>query len=215
MLTSRAMDEFQSLVKTIKDLLGPNGCPWDRKQTLLSMRADLIEEAYEVVEAIDLNNNRDIEEELGDLFFNVVFLCELAEKEKQILMENVLKQISSKLIRRHPHVFGEVKVQNAEEVLIHWEKIKRSEEGKQHRKSALDGIPKNLPTLARAYKVMKKMNQAGFVPVYSEDPNFEDEKGLGAYLAFIVGKAAEKGLDAEHALRQFITESEVQFRKSE
>lgn len=212
MLPSRTLDEFQSLVSAIRYLLGPSGCPWDRQQTLQAMRSDLIEEAYEVVEAIDIGDSHNIEEELGDLFFNVVFLCELAEKEKKVTMDDVLRHVTDKLIRRHPHVFGEGNLSNAEEALKQWEQIKKSEKGKEGRKSALDGIPKQMPTLARACKVLKKMEKAGFKPAYSQEADFANEEQLGAHLAWLVTEAQRKGFNAEHALRSFITDAEGKFR---
>lgn len=122
------MQEFQSLIDIIERLLAPDGCPWDREQTTRSMRSCLIEETNEVIEAIDHDDNRQMEEELGDLLFNVVFLCRLAEKEGRFNLKDVLQSIIAKLIRRHPHVFGEGKIlATTEEVLKQWKEIKEQE----------------------------------------------------------------------------------------
>jgi tetrapyrrole methylase family protein / MazG family protein len=121
------MDEFKSLTDTLKRLLAPDGCPWDREQTMQTMRHLLVEETYEVIEAINLNDNRQMEEELGDLLFNVVFLCMLAEKEKRFTLQDALKHVVAKLVRRHPHIFGEVKLKTSEEVLKQWNEIKQNE----------------------------------------------------------------------------------------
>lgn len=205
--------DFQALVKVLERLLGPDGCPWDRQQTLKSIRSSLIEESYEVVEAIDLDDNDQIEEELGDLFFNVIFLCKMAEKENRCTMSSVLKRITEKLIRRHPHVYGDAEIKSMEGFYAQWDKIKSKE--KPERTSALDGIPKGLPALARAQKALKKMKKSPYKIEYINDPAFETENELGAYLTYIVSQAAEKGLDAEHALREFMAKTESQFRSQE
>lgn len=207
------LDEFQSLVAIIEHLLGPEGCPWDREQTLKTIRSSLIEEAHEVVEAIDLEDNKLIEEELGDLFCNVIFLCKLAEKEDRCQMTDVLKGIADKLIRRHPHVYGDAKAGTVDQLLEQWDEIKKSEVDKQHRKSVLDGIPKGLPALFRTQKVLKKMKKAGFKPTFNENLSFDDEESLGSYLGYIVSCAAEKGLDSEHALRKYMSHQEQHFRE--
>lgn len=211
------MREFDELVEVLERLLGPNGCPWDREQTLNSLRSSVLEETYELIEAIDLNDSGHIQEELGDLFFNVIFLSKIAEKEKRFTMDSVLREVSAKLIRRHPHVFGDAVVENVEAVWKQWNKIKENEQGKAHRKSALDGIPKDLPSLARAQKSLKKMRKAHFeeVPKAKISDHFEDEEDLGKILLQLVDKAQQKGLDAEHALRKALVYLEKDFRNYE
>lgn len=204
------MDEFKSLVNTLERLLAPDGCPWDREQTLQSMRHSLVEETYEVIEAIDLNQNQHMEEELGDLLFNVVFLCKLAEKEKRFTLEDVLRHIVAKLIRRHPHIFGEVNIQTSEEVLQQWEKIKRGEK-KESPASALDGIPKDLPALARAQKVAKKLAKQSFIPEINPEALLPEEQ-IGESLWTLVQEAAKKGIQAEQALRKRLAQIEAEFR---
>lgn len=205
------MKAFQELVDIIDALLGPNGCPWDLKQTLQSMRGCLLEETCEVIDAIDANDNVHIEEELGDLLFNVLFLCKLAEKEQRSTFERPFEGISAKLIHRHPHIFGNVgNIKTAEDVLNQWESIKKSESGKTHRKSIFDGIPKSLPSLARAQKMMKKLKKQGAKIPENDIPNLEinDEAELGDVLLKIVTQGLHKGLDAEAALRSALAQLE-------
>lgn len=211
------MQEFQQLLEIIDTLLGPNGCPWDREQTMKSIRSDLIEESCELVDAIDSDDNHHIQEELGDALFVVVFLSKLAEKEKRSHIKDVLAELNTKLIRRHPHVFGEAKIKTIDELTTQWNSIKSSEKGKTHRKSALDSIPKGLPALARAKKVSKKIKDTNFkdVPKVQSLPEFADERELGKILYAMVEKANAQGLDAEHALRQALVSVETNFREFE
>lgn len=209
--------KFDELLQVLDTLLGPQGCPWDREQTLKSMRSSVLEETCELIEAIDLNDNEKILEELGDLFFNAVFFAKLAEKENRFKLDDVIDELRAKLIRRHPHVFGEVNLNDTDAVIKQWEQIKGKEKGKEHRKSALDSIPKNLPALARAQKVVKKMRKAEFLdktPV-KETQLFENEDDLGHVLLALVSKAEESGLNAEHALKKVLAEKERAFRSFE
>lgn len=206
------MEEIKELIDVINRLLAPDGCPWDREQTLLSMRNSLLEETCEVIEAIDLNDPNLIEEELGDLFFNVYFLCCLAQKEEKTTISNILKGITTKLIRRHPHIFGSAKIENSDEVLEQWEKIKKTE---QSRSSLLDGIPKNLPALSRAQKILKKIKKTSFKPASEEMDTNQNEEALGAHLFDLVSKSVEKGLDPEHALKRYLANLESQFKEWE
>ena len=205
------MDEFKSLIHTIERLLAPNGCPWDLEQTLQSMRHSLLEETYEVIEAIDSDNNRQIEEELGDLLFNVVFLCKLAEKEHRFPIEDVLKHIVAKLVRRHPHIFGEGKLKTSEEVLKQWEIIKQTEKRKGSHQSVLDGIPKDLPALARGQKVAQKLANAPFVSEVRKDSLSTGEEA-GEILWASVQQMNEQGIQAEQALRKRLAQIEAEFR---
>lgn len=208
------MDDFQALVSIIERLLAPDGCPWDREQTLSSMRGSLIEETYEVVEAIDLNNQEKIEEELGDLLFNVVFLSKLAERDHDFTLAAVLRRIAEKLIRRHPHIFGEAQVKDSEEVLKQWEAIKQSEKKEKPFQSVLDNVPKDLPSLARAQKMIKKFDKAGFdwskqVSVSSPEDAFAKE------LIDLINRGSHNGLEAETALRKQLSQLDQAFRSWE
>ena len=214
------MKEFTELLTTTETLLGPNGCPWDRIQTMKDTRSCIIEEAAELVDAIDLEDNHHIQEELGDLFFVVLFLCNLAEKENRCTLANVLHDLNAKLIRRHPHVFGDAKIDNVEQMLAQWNEIKKKEKGKTQRTSALDSIPKGLPALARAEKVSKKIENSKFTKIMQPAkplplPAFETEEELGQLLFAITAQARRQGLEAEHALRKILIEMETSFRKFE
>jgi MazG family protein len=202
------MNEFKSLVDVIERLLAPDGCPWDREQTLQSMRHLLVEETFEVIEAIDLNNHRLLEEELGDLLFNVAFLCILAEKERYFTLQDVLKHIVAKLVRRHPHIFGENRLQTSEEVLKQWDEIKKLERG-ELQQSALDSIPKDLPALARAQKIAKKFANQNFIPQKAPE-SLEDQ--AGETLWKFVQNTSKQGIQAEQALRKRLAQIESEFR---
>jgi MazG family protein len=148
--------KFKELVEIVKKLR--KECPWDREQTNDSIKSATIEEAYEVVEAIEGNDYDELEKELGDLLLHVIFHSVIAEENGKFTLEEVIDSIQSKLIRRHPHVFGEAVVSGAEEVKKNWEVIKL-EEG---RKSVLEGIPKELPSLQRAFRIQEKASKVGF-----------------------------------------------------
>ena len=153
--------EIKELVNVIKKLRSPEGCPWDRKQTPKSLIPQLLEEVYELVDAIYENNKEKIKEELGDVLLHIVFQAVFAEEKKDFTMDDVIKEIVEKIIRRHPHVFGNKKINSIEELNITWEKIKANEKGKENR-GLLDGIPKSLPALMYAYKITKKVQKVGF-----------------------------------------------------
>jgi tetrapyrrole methylase family protein/MazG family protein len=151
---------FKELVEVIERLRSPEGCPWDREQNLYSLKANIIEEVYELVDALDAKDVENIKEELGDLLLHVIFHSIIAEEEGLFTLHEVIDNIKKKLINRHPHVFGEVKVKDSNEVLKNWEKIKRTE--KNNRDSILDSIPKSLPSIEKALKLQKKAKTFGF-----------------------------------------------------
>lgn len=151
---------MKPLSDIIHTLRSPEGCPWDIIQTHKSLRRNLIEEVYEVIEAIDLNDSALLCEELGDLLMQIVFHARMAEESGDFSMQDVINGVSQKLVHRHPHVFGDVSVEDAGEVLLNWEAIKRQE--KKDRKSVLDGVPKDLPALMSAYKLQNKAAKVGF-----------------------------------------------------
>jgi tetrapyrrole methylase family protein/MazG family protein len=148
---------LDKLLSILDRLLGPDGCPWDKKQTKETLKPYAIEEAYEVAEAIDEGNPEHLKEELGDLFFQIVFLSKIAEKEKLFTLDEVIETLSEKLIRRHPHIFGDIKVSSSDEVVRNWEKIKKEE--KKERKGLFDGIPKDLPSLIKAQKMIARLKR--------------------------------------------------------
>jgi MazG family protein len=148
--------EFEQFVEIARRLR--KECPWDREQTHASIRHSLIEEAYEVVEAIDANNIEELKKELGDLLYHVVFHGVIAEQGGEFTLSEIIKSISDKLVRRHPHVFGDVRAETAQEVKKNWEKLKL-QEGRQ---SVIDGIPRELPALLRAHRLQDKASKVGF-----------------------------------------------------
>jgi tetrapyrrole methylase family protein/MazG family protein len=153
---------FAGLYDVIVRLRAPGGCPWDREQSPATLRGDLIEETYECVEAIDEKDPAHIREELGDLYLLVTMLAYMHQQAGVFTVEDVLRGIAEKLIRRHPHVFGETQVKDSAEVLKNWEKIKVEVEGRKPKDSVLDGVSRGLPTLDRAYKLQKRAAKAGF-----------------------------------------------------
>ncbi len=152
-MTDSKFTDFIGIVKRLR-----KECPWDREQTNDSIKSNTIEEAYEVVEAIDNKNYDELKKELGDLLLHVVFHTQIAEEQNYFKIEDVIDSIQSKLIRRHPHVFGETKVSDSNEVKKNWEEIKLSE----GRESVLDGVPHNLPALQRANRLQEKAAKVGF-----------------------------------------------------
>ncbi len=152
---------FGELVALMERLRGPNGCPWDRKQTLTSLKPFIVEESYEVVDAIDRDDRQGLAEELGDFLLQVVFVAEIAREEGSFDIDDVITAIHDKLVRRHPHVFGDVEAKNAEQVLVNWEKLK-NEERKAENKSVLAGVPQSLPALLKASRLTEKAARVGF-----------------------------------------------------
>ena len=153
---------FEELVDVIATLRSENGCPWDREQTHETLKSTLIEETYETLEAIDVGDPKKLKEELGDLLLNIMLQAQIAAEDENFDIYGVIETLTEKLIRRHPHVFGDVDVENSDEVLKNWEAIKRQEAGYEDRKSVLDGIPSALPTLLRAQKIQNRAARVGF-----------------------------------------------------
>jgi len=158
------------LLRVMARLRSPTGCPWDREQSHLTLRRHAIEEVYELIDAIEARDDHEMAEELGDLLLQIVFHCQLARERGAFDFEEVCRLLVNKLIRRHPHVFGKTKVKDVDEVWANWEKIKRAEKhGTRHaRHSAFDGIPKHLPALLRAEKLVKKARKAGLLEPLAE-----------------------------------------------
>ena len=203
---STALKAFEELLEVADRLMGPGGCPWDHEQTNFTLRQYILEEVYEMIEAIDKEDDENLIEEMGDLFYNLVFLAKIAEKEGRFEMADPIRAIHDKLINRHPHVFGNEKLQTADEVKEQWVKIKHKE--KQHRTSKLDGLPPHLPALARAYKVADMTKQR-------TENAFQSEEQLAQELWSVVCKARSSKLNPEVALRKLLMHKEDEFRKNE
>jgi MazG family protein len=207
------------LASIMQRLLAPDGCPWDREQTLETLRPFLIEEAYEVLDAIEDGDRSHHTEELGDLLFQIVFQAALA----RISVEDVVRAVGEKLIRRHPHVFGDATVRDAQQVIVNWERIKQEEKrGEGKAKGVLDGVPRSMPALARAFRLTRKAARVGFdwpdVPavrakvaeelgeldaavVESEGGSRVDHE-LGDLLFAVVNWGRKLGIDPEESLRR-------------
>lgn len=154
--------QFSHFRQTIAILRGPNGCPWDQKQTHESLKKYLIEEAYELIDAIDDGDIDGIMEELGDVLLQVMLHAQIGEDEGYFGIEDVIEGINEKMIRRHPHVFAEITVEDADEVISNWEQIKKAEKGERAEQSILDAVAKGLPNLTKAYQYQKKAARVGF-----------------------------------------------------
>jgi len=153
------LSSFDALVDIIARLRGPQGCPWDRKQTHLSLKPSLVEECYEVLEAIDHDDSRKLREELGDLLMHIVLHAQIATDQGDFYIKDVLQEINAKLIYRHPHVFGEAKLEDEQMVVERWEELKREERGKA---SLLSGLPKIMPALAYSQAMQRRAARVGF-----------------------------------------------------
>lgn len=195
-------------------LRSPQGCPWDREQDHKTLRYHAVEEVYELIDAIEAGDDQEMAEELGDLLLQVVFHCQLAGERGAFDFQQVARRITDKLVRRHPHVFGNVKVKNIDEVWANWEKIKTAEKhGTRHaRPSALDGIPKHLPALLRAEKLLKKARKAK-LPSPAAKPR--SKTALARELFELVRTAQSKGWSAEELLRGEIRKQERALRRLE
>jgi MazG family protein len=152
---------FDDLVRLMIRLRGPDGCPWDRKQSLPDLKPFVIEESYEVVDAIDQGDRAALAEELGDLLLQAVFIAEITREEGTFDIYDAITAIHDKLVRRHPHVFGDVEANDAEQVLVNWEKLKQDER-KAENKSVLSGVPQAMPALLKASRLTEKAARVGF-----------------------------------------------------
>ena len=186
------LDQFNTLVGIIARLRAPDGCPWDRKQTLASLRENLLEECYEVLEALDEGDSSRLCDELGDLLMQIVLHAQIATEAGGFKLEDVLRNINTKLIHRHPHIFGTIKVKSAEEVTQNWQDLKREE--READTSLLDSVPRQMPALGYSQEIQHRAAQAGF--------DWEDVDGVIDKLAEEVSEF--KGAESqEHRAREF------------
>ncbi len=221
----KAIENTAKLLEVIDELLGKNGCPWDRKQTTNSLTKDIIEETYELVDAIERKNIESITEELGDLFFLILFVGHLVEKEYDAEFHTSVKGVIDKLVRRHPHVFSGLKIKDENEILVNWEKIKKTE---KPRKKILEGIPLHLPALLKAYRIQEKLERfqekkEELVPrekiqelsqklehIFTVKNKEIAEKKYGEFLFELVNAARRSGIESEKALQN---ENELHLKK--
>ncbi|TGU71099.1 nucleoside triphosphate pyrophosphohydrolase [Geomonas terrae] len=222
MSTETIQDRFDRLMTIMRQLRAPGGCPWDAEQTHDSLKRYLLEESYEVIEAIDAKDDALLKEELGDLILQPVFHAAVAEERGAFTMDEVLDAINEKLVRRHPHVFGDQVIESSAAQVENWEKIKKGEKGDE-RKSALSGIPPHLPALMKAHKITEKAARVGFdwehtdqvfAKVMEELQEFQEamaagdqqemESELGDLLFAIVNLGRFMAIDPEEALRKTI-----------
>jgi MazG family protein len=227
-LTEQHGQTFPRLVELMQRLLAPDGCPWDREQSFATLRRYVLEEACEVIDAIDGGDRKELCLELGDLMLQVVFQAELARAEGAFGPDDVVAAICDKLVRRHPHVFSDASVENSDEVLKNWERIKAAERAAQGKgndsdRGVLGGVPRSLPALTRAQRVGEKVARVGFDwpdargsrakveeeigeldrAIASGDRDKAEEE-LGDVLFALVNLARHSGVDAEGALRRTI-----------
>jgi MazG family protein len=205
------------LLKVMARLRSPTGCPWDREQSHMTLRRHAIEEVYELIDAIEAQDDHEMAEELGDLLLQVVFHCQLARERGAFDFDKVCRLIVEKLVRRHPHVFGKIKVKGVDEVWANWEKIKHAEKkGTRHeRASAFDGVPKHLPALLRAEKLVKKARK---VFAHNQVTNGQISKrrpskaALARELFELTELAQRRGWSAEELLSNEVKRRESLFR---
>jgi tetrapyrrole methylase family protein/MazG family protein len=209
---------FESFVEIVAHLRAPNGCPWDREQTHETLRKHLLEESYEAISAIDSGDFGDMREEFGDLLLQVVLQSQIANEEGQFNVNQVIQGIHAKIVRRHPHVFSDLKLEGVDGVLANWEKLKEKERGeKKEERGLLDGVPLALPALSQAQEYQDRAGRVGFdwadidgvldkvreeiEEVKNAETDFELASELGDLLFALVNVARWKHVDAESALR--------------
>ncbi len=229
-------DTFDGLLEIMDRLREPEGCPWDREQTYATLRGYLLEEAYEVAQALDDNDEQALCEELGDLLFQIVFLSRIGKENGAFSAGDVVRGIAAKMVRRHPHVFAETKVRDSEDVLRNWEDIKRQEQKgkKQELPGVLDGVPAALPALLKAYRIGTKASRVGFFWKTGEEilGKVDEELGelreslagsdhdgireeLGDLIFTLVMLARHSGVDPEDALERSNRKFTGRFRRLE
>src|SRR6185436_18740536 len=193
---------IQELLEVMAKLRSPEGCPWDREQDHMSLRFHAVEEVYELIDAIESGDDQEMLEELGDLLLQVVFHCQLAQERGSFNFDDVARNISEKLIRRHPHVFGEGDAKTVDEVWAQWDKIKKAEKAgtKQERPSVFDGIPRQLPSLLYAEKLVKKARKAKLLDGEENAGKLSREQ-LAQQLFALASVAQGQGWSAEELLR--------------
>jgi XTP/dITP diphosphohydrolase len=203
--------KLDELIATLERLRAPGGCAWDREQTHDSLVQYLVEETFELVEAIETFDRDELIEELGDVLYQVIFHADIAREAGQFTLEDVAAHMTQKMIGRHPHVFGSAVAETADDVMAVWDDLKKTE--KPHRTSVLDGIPQAMPALSLADKLLGRAGKVGIAVEAIEVPQSED--ALGAHLLAIVSSARASGLDSERALRSALRGLQQEIRSAE
>lgn len=192
-------DDLRLIMKLLR---AEDGCPWDREQTHESIRKNLIEETYEVVEAIDNGDRALMREELGDVLLQVVFHAEICEEDGEFTYDDVTDEICRKLIVRHPHIFSDTEVNGVGDVLTNWDAIKNQTKNRKSTKEELDGISHALPSLMRAQKICSKLRKAGRAVDTGTEKSCSDKAEIGRALLALCAQADALGIDAEEALSE-------------
>ena len=225
-------ENLEKLIETVRILRSPNGCEWDRAQTHKTLKPNMLEEAYEAVDAIDSGDTANLQEELGDVLLQVLLHSQIADDEGEFTLDDVAKELNEKLIHRHPHVFGNIKVSSTQDIIDNWDKLKKEE--KKDRKSPMDGISKSQAALMSAQNISKRAVKQGFEwpdenslyeCIQSEIKEFKEaeleqnkdhmEEEMGDILFAIVNLARWNKIDAEQALLKANKKFATRFRKME
>jgi MazG family protein len=213
---SRKLSPIRQVLEVMSALRAPDGCPWDREQDHRSLRWHAVEEVYELLDAIEAGDEPEMVEELGDLLLQVVFHAQLGSERGAFDFERVCQELADKLVRRHPHVFGDVTVRDVDQVWANWEKIKRAEKAgsARERRSALDGVPRRMPGLMRAQKLLKKGGKAGLVEPTKASGRVDADE-VGRRLFELAALCQAKGWSAEELLRTETRRRERAMRQEE
>jgi XTP/dITP diphosphohydrolase len=204
--------KLEELIAVLEHLRAPGGCAWDRDQTHASLVQYLVEETYELVDAIEAGDDAELVEELGDVLYQVIFHSDIAAEEGRFTLEDVAAHMTAKMVGRHPHVFGDAVADTPDAVMARWDELKRVE--KPGRESVLDGIPQGMPALALAAKLVGRAEKVGLTPVATEVVA-ASEAQLGDELLATVVAARAAGLDAERALRDALRRLQSDIRAAE
>lgn len=203
-MSQKTAENFAKIVLLIKKLRGPNGCPWDQKQSLKDFAPMILEEVHEVIEALDQENYADLAEELGDVLWDILFIANIAEEKKLFNLEDLLKNLAQKIVRRHPHVWGPEKTKDSQKISELYQKVKQNDYAEK-RKSAFDGIAKTLPALAKTLKIIKKAEKAKIKlqenKKLSAATKKWNKKQWGEFLFQVSIIARKDNIDLEQALR--------------
>lgn len=205
------IERLHAIMTTLRD--PEKGCPWDKVQTLETLKPCVLEETYELLAAMDNPSDKENHiEELGDVLLQVMFQSVMAEEKGEFSFDDVANAVSDKLVHRHPHVFGDVKADDPAAVLRNWERIKQSEHRKSERRSALDGVPKSLPALLKARRTLEKASRTGYT---EEMKGVEIEGDPGEFLFRVVNSIAAMGVDSEAALEKAVSAFSDRFKAFE